>query len=150
MKTEMRKTDDIRPYEQNPRRNDAAVEAVARSIREFGFRQPIVVDADGNFVIGKAATTPHDQSEGFWESLADALEYWGIDLEKEARSILSQVEAAVYSGTAMMNALITAAGRKVGVITQRGDEDIFLHERSAQKWKGYAYQDNLHLSLIHI
>jgi len=52
MKTEMRKTDDIRPYEQNPRRNDAAVEAVTRSIREFGFRQPIVVDADGVIVVG--------------------------------------------------------------------------------------------------
>ena len=52
MKTEMRKTDDIRPYEQNPRHNDAAVEAVARSIREFGFRQPIVVDADGVIVVG--------------------------------------------------------------------------------------------------
>jgi len=44
MKTEMRKTDDIRPYEQNPRHNDAAVEAVARSIREFGFRQPSAPD----------------------------------------------------------------------------------------------------------
>jgi len=52
MKTEMRKTDDIRPYEQNPRHNDAAVEAVARSIREFGFRQPIVVDAEGVIVVG--------------------------------------------------------------------------------------------------
>ena len=28
----------IRPYEKNPRVNDAAVEAVARSIQEFGFR----------------------------------------------------------------------------------------------------------------
>jgi len=52
MKTEMRKTDDIRPYEQNPRHNDAAVEAVARSIRAFGFRQPLVVDADGVIVVG--------------------------------------------------------------------------------------------------
>jgi len=52
MKTEMRRTEDIKPYEHNPRLNDAAVEAVARSIREFGFRQPIVVDADGVIVVG--------------------------------------------------------------------------------------------------
>ena len=30
---------------QNPRQNDQAVEQVARSIREYGFRQPIIVDA---------------------------------------------------------------------------------------------------------
>ena len=35
---------DVRPYEDNPRHNDEAVEAVAASIREFGWKQPIVVD----------------------------------------------------------------------------------------------------------
>ena len=104
----------------------------------------MVVDTEGNFTIGKASTTPRDQSLGFWESLEDALEHWGIDFGKEARNILPKVEAAVYSGTTMMNALITETGRKVGVITTRGDEDVFLHERSAQKWKGYPYQDLLH------
>lgn len=39
--------DEIRPYENNPRVNDGAVGAVAESIREFGFQQPIVVDRDG-------------------------------------------------------------------------------------------------------
>ncbi len=76
--------------------------------------------------------------------MVDGLEYWGIDFNKEARNMLPDVEAAVYSGTSMMNALITETGRKVGVITTRGDEDVFLHERSAQKWKGYSYQDLLH------
>ena len=40
------------PYDKNPRLNDDAVEAVARSIQEFGFRQPIVVDEDGVIIIG--------------------------------------------------------------------------------------------------
>src|SRR5262245_41667205 len=40
------------PYENNPRLNDPAVEAVARSIKEFGFRQPIVVDSEGIIVVG--------------------------------------------------------------------------------------------------
>ena len=52
MKVEMRNIDEVKPYEQNPRVNDAAVEAVARSIREFGFRQPIVVDEAGVIVVG--------------------------------------------------------------------------------------------------
>ena len=42
----------IRPYASNPRLNDQAVAAVAASIKEFGFRQPIVVDGDGIIVVG--------------------------------------------------------------------------------------------------
>jgi site-specific DNA-methyltransferase (adenine-specific) len=42
----------IRPYPNNPRVLRNAAEKVAASIREFGWRQPIVVDADGVIVIG--------------------------------------------------------------------------------------------------
>lgn len=42
----------IRPYEKNPRRNDEAVDAVAASIKEFGWQQPIVVDRDGVIIAG--------------------------------------------------------------------------------------------------
>jgi DNA modification methylase len=52
MKIAKREIDSIKPYEGNPRINDKAVEAVAASIREFGFRQPIVVDEDGVIVCG--------------------------------------------------------------------------------------------------
>jgi DNA modification methylase len=48
----MRPIGSIRPYENNPRLNDAAVDAVARSIQEFGFRQPIVVDEAGVIIVG--------------------------------------------------------------------------------------------------
>jgi DNA modification methylase len=52
MKIEQRLITSIRPYEKNPRLNDAAVDSVAASIREFGFRQPIVVDEEGVIVVG--------------------------------------------------------------------------------------------------
>jgi len=42
----------IKPYGKNPRINDASVEYVANSIREFGFRQPIVVDKDMVIIAG--------------------------------------------------------------------------------------------------
>ncbi len=51
MQVEERKISDIRPYEGNPRQNEAAVDAVAALIREFGFRQPIVVDEEGVIVV---------------------------------------------------------------------------------------------------
>jgi site-specific DNA-methyltransferase (adenine-specific) len=47
-----RPIDGLTPYENNPRQNDDAVAAVAESIRQFGFRQPIVVDGAGVIVIG--------------------------------------------------------------------------------------------------
>ena len=52
MKVQARSIDSIRPYPGNPRLNDDAVDAVAESIRRFGFRQPIVVDAEGVVVAG--------------------------------------------------------------------------------------------------
>lgn len=42
----------VKPYENNPRNNDSAVDAVAASIREFGWQQPIVVDKDGVIIAG--------------------------------------------------------------------------------------------------
>jgi DNA modification methylase len=52
MQVEMRPLDSIRPYENNPRLNDAGVDAVAASIRAFGFRQPLVVDEAGLIIVG--------------------------------------------------------------------------------------------------
>lgn len=43
---------EIKPYEKNPRKNDNAVEYVANSIKEFGFKVPIVIDKDGVIVAG--------------------------------------------------------------------------------------------------
>ena len=47
-----KKLDEIRPYEKNPRYNDEAVGPVAKSIQEFGFKVPIVIDKDGVIVAG--------------------------------------------------------------------------------------------------
>lgn len=52
VKVVMRKLEDLRPYAGNPRQNDNAVAAVAESIRQFGWQQPIVVDKDDIIVVG--------------------------------------------------------------------------------------------------
>ena len=44
------KVEDIIPYEKNPRKNDEAVKYVAESIKQFGFKQPIVLDK-GNVIV---------------------------------------------------------------------------------------------------
>lgn len=40
------------PYENNPRHNDVAVDYIANSIKEFGFKQPIVVDKNNIIIAG--------------------------------------------------------------------------------------------------
>jgi DNA modification methylase len=52
MQVVLRPITSIRPYPNNPRHNEEAVAAVARSIQTFGFRQPIVVDEDGVIIVG--------------------------------------------------------------------------------------------------
>ena len=52
MQIEYREIGDIVPYEKNPRQNGAAVAAVAASLREFGWQQPVVVDQYGVILAG--------------------------------------------------------------------------------------------------
>ena len=48
----MRRINELKPYEKNPRKNDSAVDAVAESIKEFGFKNPVIIDKDGVIVAG--------------------------------------------------------------------------------------------------
>ena len=53
MKIEIVDISTIKPYENNPRKlKDSAIEKVAMSLKEYGFRQPIVVDKDNIIVAG--------------------------------------------------------------------------------------------------
>ena len=53
MKIENADINTIKPYENNPRKlKDSAIEKVAMSLKEYGFRQPIVVDKDKIIVVG--------------------------------------------------------------------------------------------------
>lgn len=52
MEIQEKQINELKPYEKNPRKNDAAVEYVANSIKEFGFKVPIVIDKSGVIVCG--------------------------------------------------------------------------------------------------
>jgi acetone carboxylase, beta subunit len=100
----------------------------------------ILVDADGRFKIGKAATTPHDESIGFLESTQDAADAWGITLPE----LFSGLDVLLYSGTGMLNTLLSRTGRRLGLIVTRGMEDMILMGRGLQAWADYSYSDRLH------
>ena len=48
---------ELNPYENNPRFNDDAVEYVANSIKEFGFKNPIILDNNNVIVCGHCMRT---------------------------------------------------------------------------------------------
>ena len=52
MKVVTKRLADLNPYQNNPRRNDAAVNYVANSIESFGFRVPLVIDRNNVIVAG--------------------------------------------------------------------------------------------------
>lgn len=53
MKIEMKNTNDLIPYVNNPRKNDGkAVDKVAASIKEFGFKNPIIIDKENVIIAG--------------------------------------------------------------------------------------------------
>src|SRR5438552_10175048 len=101
-----------------------------------------VVDQAGQFEVGKAQTTPQDESTGFMASTRDALRYWGM----EAEQALPQVVSGIYSGTAMLNRLLERKGRRIGVIVTAGTEDTLRLERGIQTYLGYPYSDRLHVA----
>lgn len=47
-----KRLEELKPYENNPRQNDNAVESVANSIKEFGFKVPLVIDKNNVIVTG--------------------------------------------------------------------------------------------------
>ncbi|WP_292114703.1 hydantoinase/oxoprolinase family protein [Mesorhizobium sp.] len=105
----------------------------------------ILVDQDGHFKIGKSATTPKNEAEGFLASAEDAADAWGISLQ----DLFSGVNVVLYSGTGMLNTLLSRTGRKLGLITTKGLEDMILMGRGLQAWADYSYADRLHAVTHH-
>ncbi len=104
-----------------------------------------IIDEQGQFIVGKAQTTPEDESIGFMNSSRDALKYWDMELE----DAFPQMRSGIYSGTAMLNRLLERKGRRVGIIVTAGMEDYLRMERAIQTYLGYSYSDRLHVNTHH-
>jgi acetone carboxylase beta subunit len=101
-----------------------------------------IIDENGEFVVGKAQSTPEDESVGLLNSSKDALAYWDTTVEEQFPQLL----AGVYSGTAMLNRLVSRKGRRVGLIVNKGMEDFHRMGRAIQAYLGYSYSDRLHIN----
>ncbi|MBD3256372.1 MAG: hydantoinase/oxoprolinase family protein [Candidatus Lokiarchaeota archaeon] len=100
-----------------------------------------IIDEKGRFSVGKAQTTPDNESDGILNSIEDSLKYYHTSLNQTG----SAVEALVYSGTAMLNRLLEREGNSnIGVITNAGFEDLHRIGRALQCWIWLDYGGRLH------
>jgi acetone carboxylase beta subunit len=104
-----------------------------------------IVDDAGSFVVGKAQTTPQDESVGLMASADDAMRQWDSTPEEA----FPRIQSAVFSGTAMLNRLLTRKGRRVGALVSAGQEDSLQMERGIQTYLGFSYADRLHIATHH-
>jgi N-methylhydantoinase A/acetone carboxylase beta subunit len=100
-----------------------------------------IIDQQGLFSVGKAQTTPENESIGILESIKDSLSYKDSTLEDFGKA----VDSLVYSGTAMLNRLLEREGNSnIGVIVNAGFEDLHRLGRALQGWIYLDYGGRLH------
>lgn len=151
---------DVRPYPGNPRNNDNAVEAVAASIREFGWQQPIVVDADMTVIAGHTrlkaaqrlglATVPvHVASELTTEQVAayrladnkvGELATWdmgalAMELDGLSAFDMGQFGFDMDSMDGLFEDVPTELGTDVEEVSVRPDEDVEERTARGDVWK---------------
>ncbi|MFC2000152.1 hydantoinase/oxoprolinase family protein [Chloroflexota bacterium] len=100
------------------------------------------VDDEGRFVLGKALTNHQNEAASYLESVADAAVYWDTSSSDIHRKALS----STYTGTTMLNILITQRGSKVGLLITKGFGHNPIIERGLT-WIGQSYEDTLHQHL---
>ena len=78
-------------------------------------------------------------------SAEDAMRQWDSTPEEG----FPRIQSAVFSGTAMLNRLLTRKGRRVGALVTAGQEDSLQMERGIQTYLGFSYADRLHIATHH-
>lgn len=151
----------IRPYERNAKTHTGRqVEQIANSIRQFGFRQPIVLDKNGVIIIGhgryqaamqlKMKTVPCVRAEDLTEEQVAALRLadnklnesdWDMDnLEKELAEI-QDIDMADF-GLDLNDEWFRKQDEEMGSDDQEDDEEAMEDVEKLEKHYGVPYQGN--------
>jgi acetone carboxylase beta subunit len=101
-----------------------------------------LVDEEGGFVLGKYLTNRENEAVSYLGSVADAASYWGAS----STDIHKMAVSCTYTGTTMLNILLTRRGSKVGLLITRGFAHLPILER-ALTWLGQEFEDVLHQQL---
>jgi len=143
----------VKPYPNNPRVLRNAAEKVAESIKSFGWRQPIVVDADGFIIAGharhaaakllKLKTVPVHVASDLSEAQVRALriadnktatfaDWDDARLADELQAIMAGADTVVFTGFAQseLDAILMRAAADVAAITAAAP--VVQHQPAAQ------------------
>ena len=101
-----------------------------------------LTDDHGNFAVGKALTNRDDERQSYLEAVDDAAKVWGLD----GKTVHERSVLAVYTGTAMLNAMLMRRGKRVGLLVTRGFEHATIQERGLT-YLGQSYAEILHQRL---
>ncbi len=108
------------------------------------FTDVIVIDKQGNVVIGKAETTPGKFEEGVLNAISDAGGKFGVGLKE----MLDHTESFVQGTTVGTNILINRNGVKTGMITTAGFEDTTHIMRAIGRIDGLSPEETRHAALV--
>ncbi len=101
-----------------------------------------LVDTEGNFSTGKFITHPEAEKISYMGSLNDAASKWNMT----SKDIHPTALSCTYTGTSMINILLTQGGSNVGLLITRGYAHLPIIERGLT-WIGQTYEDILHQQL---
>ena len=102
----------------------------------------VLFSEDGSFSVGKSLTNREDESASYLEAVGDAAGYSGITTT-EAHN---EASVCLYTGTSILNTILTGTGSKVGLIVTRGFENILVTE-GGLTWIGESQEHILHQQL---
>jgi N-methylhydantoinase A len=102
-------------------------------------------DQAGRFITGKAATTPQNPAEGFFNALEAAASAGGLD----ARELLSKAVTLVNGTTVGTNAIVTKRGARVGLLTTVGHGEALMIMRGGGRTKGLSIDELLYIPGAH-
>lgn len=108
------------------------------------FTDVVALKSSGEFVTGKAATTPHDFSIGVTNAVAEVARQMGVTVGE----LLSRTAFFKHGTTVATNALITRTGARVGFITTRGFEDTTLIMRAVGRVDGLPEEEVRHVTHV--
>lgn len=102
----------------------------------------MVITIDGERIIAKCPTTPHDLSIGFLNTVEAGGDKLGLTVEE----LLPRIDIIRYSTTVALNRLLQRQGPRIGLITTEGHEDAILIGKGAQWTDGQRVSERRNIA----
>lgn len=102
-----------------------------------------VLTMDGERIIAKCPTTPHDLSIGFLNAIEAGGEKVGLTVEE----LLPKIGIIRYSTTVALNRLLQRIGPRIGLLTTEGHEDAIIIGRGAQWTDGQRVAERRNIAI---